>query len=185
LTFTLCDIVGEVYGYSYPRLFIWLGVLSEIIFSFVLVIVSNSPAPDFFKQKEAYKIVFDPTIRYVFSGVIAMLVGEFMNAYLLTKWKIKLYGRLFAGRSIVSTALGQAYLTLIVYLLNYVGKLPWLDLIWMMLSGYVTKIIYAIAFVFPAWLIVRYLKRVENIDYYDINTNFTPFSLKLESNVST
>ena len=26
--FTICDIVGEVYGYAYPRLFIWVGVLA-------------------------------------------------------------------------------------------------------------------------------------------------------------
>ncbi|MDP3705659.1 MAG: VUT family protein [Legionellaceae bacterium] len=33
LTFCLCDIVGEVYGYAYPRLFIWIGVLAAFVFS--------------------------------------------------------------------------------------------------------------------------------------------------------
>jgi queuosine precursor transporter len=32
---------------------------------------------------------------------------------------------------------------------------------------------------FPlTFVVVRFLKRVEDEDYYDIGTNFTPFSLK-------
>ena len=44
-----------------------------------------------------------------------------------------------------------------------------------MLCGYFWKMCSAMIMVFPAWLLVKYLKRVENIDYYDINTNFNPF----------
>src|SRR5579884_4135603 len=40
-TFCICDIVGEVYGYAYPRLFIWIGMLAEFIFSFVVIGVSH------------------------------------------------------------------------------------------------------------------------------------------------
>ncbi|MDF1929910.1 VUT family protein [Legionella pneumophila] len=37
LTFSICDIVGEVYGYAYPRLFIWIGVLAEFLFLWLLL----------------------------------------------------------------------------------------------------------------------------------------------------
>ena len=33
----------------------------------------------------------------------------------------------------------------------------------------------ALLIVFPSWLLVKYLKRIENVDYYDVNTNFNPF----------
>lgn len=180
LTFTICDIVGEVYGYAYPRLFIWIGVLSELVFAVIVTSVSHMPFAEFLKHPEAYQIVFDPTLRYVGAGMIALLVGEFANVYFLAKWKISLRGKFFIARSLVSTAFGQACLTIIVDILNYTGKLSSNGLVWMMFCGYMWKMCYAVIMVFPAWLLVKNLKKVENVDHYDINTNFNPFILNLD-----
>lgn len=182
-TFGICDVVGEVYGYAYPRLFIWVGVFAEFIFSLVLIAVSHTTAPDYFKYPEAYQIVFDPTLRYVVSGLIALLVGEFVNVYLLAKWKIALRGRFFIFRSLLSTAMGQACLTIIVDILNYTGKMPTGDLISMMFSGYYWKMCFAVLLAFPAWLLVKCLKKTENIDHYDVTTNFNPFILSLNDDI--
>jgi len=62
ITFSICDIVGEVYGYAYPRLFIWIGVIAELFFSLIVITVSHLPAPAFFTHADAYQIVFDPTL---------------------------------------------------------------------------------------------------------------------------
>lgn len=179
LTFSICDIVGEVYGYAYPRLFIWIGILAEFLFSMVVITVSHLPAPEFFTQATAYQIVFDPTLRYVGSGLIGLLIGELANVYLLAKWKIFLKGKYFILRSLLSTALGQALLTVIVDLLNYFGKLTEHHLGWMMVCGYLWKMGCAVIMVIPAWLLVRYLKKVEQVDHYDIHTNFNPFIFSL------
>lgn len=178
-TFCICDVVGEVYGYAYPRLFIWIGVLSETIFSLVVVAVSHTEAPSYFLNSNAYQFVFDPTLRYVISGFVALIVGEFVNIYLLAKWKVILRGRFFVLRSLLSTALGQASLTIIVDILNYTGKMPTCDLVSMMFMGYAWKMVAAILLVFPSWLIVKLLKRSEGIDHFDIQTNFNPFILRL------
>lgn len=184
-TFGICDVVGEVYGYAYPRLFIWVGVISELLFSLVLIGVSHTTAPGYFQHSEAYQAVFDPTLRYVLSGLAGLIVGEFLNVYLLAKWKISLRGRFFIFRSLLSTALGQASLTIIVDILNYTGKMPTEDLISMMISGYSWKMVVAILLIFPAWILVKYLKQAENIDHYDVNTNFNPFVLSLNTDVKS
>lgn len=184
ITFCICDIVGEVYGYSYPRLFIWIGVLAEFIFSLITIAVSHLPAPPFFNPTEAFQIVFDPTLRYVGSGLVGLLVGEMTNIYLLAKWKIFFKGKFFIFRSFLSTALGQAFLTIIVDSLNYYEKLTDHNLTWMMLCGYFWKMGCAAIMVFPAWLLVRYLKKIENVDHYDVNTNFNPFELNLNDKPS-
>jgi uncharacterized integral membrane protein (TIGR00697 family) len=183
-TFTICDIVGEVYGYAYPRLFIWIGIIAELFFSLIVTVVSHGVSPQYIAHSEAYQVVFETTLRYVVSGLIALLIGEFANVYLLAKWKIHLRGRFFVARSLVSTALGQGCLTIIVDILNYTGKLSTHDLITMMVTGYLWKMSFAIILVFPAWLLVRFLKKSEGIDYYDINTNFNPFIFNLESGES-
>lgn len=179
LTFCICDIIGEVYGYAYPRLFIWVGVLAEFIFSLLVIIVSHLPSTDFFNYVQDYQIVFDPTLRYVGSSLAGLLIGELTNIYLLTKWKIYLKGRFFILRSLLSSAFGQALLTIIVDFLNYQGKMNHHYLGWMMVCGYFWKMGFATMMVFPAWIIVRYLKRIEQVDHYDINTNFNPFIFDL------
>ncbi|MBA3661048.1 MAG: queuosine precursor transporter [Gammaproteobacteria bacterium] len=179
-TFSICEIVGEVYGYSYPRLFIWTGVLAEIIFALVVTGISHLSSPEYFKHQEAYWLVFDPTLRYVVSSLVGLMVGEFVNVYLLAKWKIAWRGKFFIGRSLVSAGLGQATLTIIVDILNYYGKISSSNLVWMMISGYLWKMCGALILVFPAWLLVKYLKKVEEVDHYDINTNFNPFIFRLD-----
>lgn len=179
-TFCICDIVGEVYGYAYPRLFIWIGIISEFLFSLIVIGVSHLPAPEFLTGVEAYKIVFDPTLRYVCSGLLGLFVGEFANIYILAKWKIRLKGRLYLLRSLLSTVFGQAILTVIVDLLNYSGVIKGSDLIWMMLCGFFWKFCCALIMVFPSWILVKYLKKIENVDHYDIHTNFNPFVLEMK-----
>jgi uncharacterized integral membrane protein (TIGR00697 family) len=180
-TFIICEIVGEVYGYAYPRLFIWIGGITELFFALIVTSISHLHSPDNFQYSDAYQIVFDPTIRYVVSGLIGLIIGEFVNIYVLAKWKIHWRGKLFPVRSFISAALGQASLTVIVDILNYTGKMSHADLIWMMISGYLWKILFSAILTFPAWLIVKNLKKSENIDYFDINTNFNPFTLSLEN----
>lgn len=181
-TFGICDVLGEVYGYAYPRLIIWVGVIGELLFSLIVIAVSHTSSPEYFKAHEAYQIVFDPTIRYVLSGLAGLLVGEIINVYILAKLKIAARGKYYIPRSLISTAIGQALLTIIVDVLNYTWKMPMSDLTDMMLSGYAWKMSFALLLAFPSWLLVKYLKKAEKIDYYDINTNFNPFILSLEEN---
>lgn len=180
LAFNMCDVVGEVYGYAYPRMFIWIGVIAELLFIAVTIAVSHLPAPDYVHHAEAYQMVFDPTFRYVLSGLAGLIVGEFVNVYLLTKAKIAMRGKYFILRCIISTAIGQGLLTVIVDILNYIGKMPNHDLINMMISGFSWKMAFGVIFAFPVWMLVRYLKKVEQIDYYDVDTNFNPFVFNLD-----
>ena len=182
-TFCICDIVGEVYGYAYPRLFIWIGIGAELLFACIVTGVSHLKSPSYFHYGSSYIIVFDPTFRYVMSGLAGLLVGEFFNIYLLAKCKIILRGQFYIFRSILSTTLGQALLTVIVDILNYAEKMPISQLFHMMLYGFIWKIGFAMLFAFPSWMLVHYLKKKENIDYYDVNTNFNPFLLRLDGNL--
>jgi len=181
LAFPILDIMGEVYGYSYPRLFIWIGAFCEICFAIAITMVAHFPYPDYFTHADAYKTVLDPTIRFVISSLLGTLVGYFMNIYFLAKWKVRLQGRSYILRCISATAIGQAALTIIVDIVAYTGKITVANLIWMMFCGYVCKMLYTLISVFPSWIIVKKLKEIEKVDYYDINTDFNPFKLDIEN----
>lgn len=178
LSFPILDIVGEVYGYSYPRLFIWIGLVCELVFAVGAIVVSHLPFPSGFTQADAFRIVFDPTFRYVLSTVIATLVGEFINIYLLATWKIRLNGKRFISRCILSTALGQLALSVIADSLIFFGKVSSSQLFLLIINGYSLKLLYAFILAFPSWLIVRYLQEEDQVNHFDISTNFNPFTLR-------
>jgi len=52
-------------------------------------------------------------------------------------------------------------------------------LITAIISGYVFKVIYEIIATPITYKIVKFLKKKEEIDHYDYETNFNPFKIKL------
>ena len=177
ISFIICDIVGEVYGFGVARLFIWIGIAMELCFAGISELLILIPNAEFFQHGAAYETVFSPTIRYVLSGIAGFFFGEFLNIYILAKWKIKTSGRYFVIRSICTTGIGQALLSIIVDILAFYGKMDNTQLLKMMLSGWAVKMTYSLVFVLPAYLIVRHLKLHDKIDVYDTQTNFNPFRL--------
>lgn len=184
LTFIILDVVSEVYGYAYSRLFIWVGALCEILFSTLAVIVSHLPAPEYFNLVSEYQSVFDPTIRFVMATLVGTLIGEFANIYFLSKWKIRLRGNSFILRAIIATGVGQLILSIIVDIMAFSGKINFKELILLIFNGYTWKMISFVIFVFPAWTIAKKLKKVECIDHYDVNVNFNPFKFNLDGGIN-
>ncbi|WP_155046992.1 queuosine precursor transporter [Piscirickettsia salmonis] len=123
LTFVINAVAGEVYGYSEPKKFIWLGFLSEIMFAGVTYAVTHMSYPSYFKESQAYNIVLDPAFRYAFSSLIGIFVGEFINIYILSKMKILMQGKNFLLRFLISNAIGQLFLSFIVDILIFFGKI--------------------------------------------------------------
>ena len=184
LSFFILDITAEVYGYTYSRLFIWIGAVCEIIFSITTIAVSHLPSPEYFNLTSQYQSVFDPTVRFVLSTSIGTLIGEFTNIYFLTKWKIKLQGRSFILRTILATAIGQLLLSIIVDILAFSNKMNLSELCWLIFCGYSWKMLYTILLVYPTWLIVKKLKSVDQVDNFDINIDFNPFKISLDDGMN-
>ena len=46
-----------------------------------------------------------------------------------------------------------------------------------------TAYAYEILVIPLTYLITNYLKKIEQVDYYDYHTNFSPFSLRLEDKI--
>lgn len=178
LTFLICDIVCEVYGYSLARKFIWLGVFAELFFSIIGTFEMKLPYPQHWPYSQDYTIVFYPTIRFVIASLIGLLCGEFLNIFLISKWKALLHGRYFILRSIVAISLGQMLLSIIVDFTAFFGNTISLkNLVWMMFCGWMWKMVCTLLLIYPTWIIIKFLKKSENIDVYDIKTNFNPFKM--------
>ncbi len=181
ISYVFGDILTEVYGYARSRRVIWVGFGGLAFASFMsFVVVALPPAP-FWKNQEAYEIAFGLTWRIALASMIAYFCGEFVNSFVLAKMKIMTSGRWLWTRTIGSTIFGEGVDSLIFYPLAFYGTgiIPNEKLPSVMLVQFVTKVGVEVVFTPATYWIVGKLKRAENEDYYDRDTKFTPFTLKV------
>ena len=179
ITYCIGDIVTEVYGYKMARKLIWLSLLLQFIFSILITFAIHLPSPDFWNHDDAYSTVFGAIIRFVLAGTVANIVSNFMNIYIVSKLKIPMEGKYFWIRSILSTITSGFLLVSIIVVIGFAGKDINLNQSWVMFkSTFSLEVIYALLLAIPATIAAKFLKRSENVDVYDYDTNFNPFIFK-------
>ena len=181
ISYVFGDILTEVYGYARSRRVIWAG-FGGLTFAAVMaaIVVWLPPAP-FWKNQAAYEIAFGSTWRIAGASLIAFLCGEFVNSFVLAKMKILTEGRWLWTRTIGSTIFGEGVDSLLFYPLAFWGSglIPDEKLPQIMLVQFITKVTVEVVATPITYAVVGWLKRVEREDYYDRNTDFNPFTLKV------
>ncbi|EHQ08500.1 queuosine precursor transporter [Leptonema illini] len=172
------DVLTEVYGYAKTRRVVWAGFAALAFASLMsIAIVALPPAPDWGNQ-EAYATIFGQTPRIALASLIAYWAGEFANSFVMARMKVMMDGRSLWMRTIGSTIVGQAVDSLIFYPVAFYGVWATNDVMLVMVSNYFIKVGWEAAITPFTYMIVNFLKRKENEDYYDRDTNFSPFTLK-------
>jgi len=172
------DILTEVYGYARARRVIWTGFFMTCLAALVFYIVGHLPAAPDWTGQAAYEQILGIVPRIVLGSVVAFVVGEFSNSYILAKMKVEMKGKQLWIRTIGSTLIGQALDTSIFVLIAFGGVFS-PDLLWLiMISNYIFKVGIEVIFTPLTYAIVNFLKRKEREDYYDKKTDFNPFTLK-------
>ncbi len=176
-SYALGDIITEVYGYAIMRQLIWFSILCGFVFSFTIQIAIHLPSPSYWHFQQEFNTVFSITLLFTLIGSIGILVGAFLNSYAVSKWKILLCGKRFWLRSLLASCVGETVHTLILYPIVFWSTVPSHDMPKLIVSGILYRIFCSTFATLPASIIVIWLKRAENIDTYDYNTNFNPFKL--------
>ncbi len=175
LTYLLSDIVTEVYGYKIARKFIWLNLICELLFAVLIVAIVGMKSPAFLHRQHYFNLALGNTLRFVVSGIIANIISDFLNVYLISKWKIFMKGKHFWLRSVASTSISELFLVVITGLSAFTGTISFMHVVKVVSSAYIMELFYAFIFVWPGWMLILFLKKAENIDTYDYNIDYNPF----------
>ncbi|MBS1217493.1 MAG: hypothetical protein H6R21_626 [Proteobacteria bacterium] len=180
ISYVFGDILTEVYGYARARRVIWAGFAGLGFASLMTTIVVALPPAPFWPHQGAYEIAFGNTPRIVAASMLAYFCGEFVNSYVLAKMKLATRGRWLWTRTIGSTIAGEAVDSALFYPLAFYGAgiIPDDKLPLVMVAQFVAKVGVEIAFTPVTYKIVKFLKRAEGEDFYDRDTDFSPFTLK-------
>lgn len=180
ISYVFGDILTEVYGYARTRRVIWAGFAALGFASLMSwAVVALPPAPGW-PHQAAYVTVYGQTPRIVLASLTAFWAGDFVNSYVLAKLKLKTAGRFLWLRTIASTVVGQGIDSLIFYPLAFLGEWPVSLVLAVMISNFLVKIGVEAAMTPVTYLVVGFLKRREQEDYYDRGTDFNPFKIEVE-----
>jgi uncharacterized integral membrane protein (TIGR00697 family) len=178
LSYLFGDVLTEVYGYARSRKVVWAGFGALAYASLMSWVVVHLPAAAEWGGQEHLEAVFGSTWRTSLASLLGYACGEFANSVTMAKLKVKTGGRFLWVRTIGSTIVGEAADTLVFYPLAFFGTWDNGLLITVMMGNYGLKVAWEVIATPITYRVVKFLKAAENEDYYDRNTDFTPFSLK-------
>ncbi|NNE99649.1 MAG: queuosine precursor transporter [Pyrinomonadaceae bacterium] len=180
ISYLFGDILTEVYGYARSRKVIWAGFGAMIFASLMSLVVTNLPSattmdPD---RHAAIEMIFGQTPRIVIASMLAFWMGEFANSFVLAKMKIVTAGKWLWSRTIGSTFAGEAVDSLIFYPVAFFGIWSNEQIISVLIGNYFLKVLWEVLATPFTYKIVAFLKKAENEDYYDTDTDFNPFTIE-------
>ena len=187
VSYIIGDILTEVYGYREARRVIWSAFFANAMVVVAFIIAQEIPAAPFwaideegYNYQEAFGRILDQTPRILAGSFVAVLVGEFSNSFVLAQMKRLTGGRYLWTRTIGSTIVGQAldsafFLTIAFFGTGTIGNGGELWAFWW--RAWLIKSLYEAVATPLTYVTVNFMKRVEGVDTYDVDTNFSPVLL--------
>jgi hypothetical protein len=180
ISYIFGDVLTEVYGFRRSRRVIWVGfgalALSAASFSLIGALPGEASW-----QAYAGDAAFDAILGgmssfgIVGASLIAYFLGSYSNSVVMAVMKVATHGRFLWVRTIGSTLVGEGVDTLVFVLAaTLAGVFPWEIFASLVLTNYFFKVGIEAAFTPVTYWVVNSLKRLENEDFYDRHTKFTP-----------
>ena len=175
VSYIINDCLVEVYGFRMARFVIWLGFAMNFLFVIFGWLADMLPGAPYWAGEEAFHFMFGLAPRIAAASFVAFLTGSFLNAYVMSRMKVLQSGRRFSVRAIASTIVGEAADSLIFFPLALGGVVPWEVLPALMFTQVVLKTAYEILALPITIRVVRFLKKIEGKDTYDLKISYHIF----------
>lgn len=172
VSYIINDCIAEVWGFRKSRLIIWMGFLMNFMVVGLGQIAVMMPAAPFWEGEESFNFVFGLAPRIAAASLAAFLVGSFLNAYVMSRMKVRSKGKHFSVRAVASTLAGESADSLIFFPIAFGGLMPVGELLKMMLVQALLKTLYEIIVLPVTVRVVRYIKRIDGSDAYDSDISY-------------
>lgn len=177
ISYIINDCISEVWGYRNARLIIWLSFLTNLMAVLMFQLsVRLTPSPHWAEMQSAYASVLAQTPRIAIASMFAFLSGSFLNAFVMSKMKLRQGGKRFWLRALASTIVGELADTFMFTCLGFLGVIPTKVVFAIIATETLLKTLYELAVLPITARIVNYIKSHENTDIYDSEISYNPFS---------
>ena len=180
IVYILGDVLTEVYGFKAARRVIWTGFAALALTVLVLFVLRILP-PEAIWEASVGNTAYNSVLGGMSTGGIALasllayFTGEFVNSVLLSRIKVLMKGKHLWIRAIGSSIAGELLDTFIFILAATItGVFPRNLFLSLVLTNYLLKLSIEVLVLPITYKTVRYLKKRENIDHYDIGITYRP-----------
>ncbi len=178
ISYIINDCMVEVWGYRKARLVIWSGFAMNVFVVSMGQLAVLLPGAPFWEGAESFNFVFGMAPRIVVASLLAFLAGSFLNAYVMSRMKLRDGARRFSWRAIASTIVGETADSLIFFPIAFGGLVSMNELLHMMLVQIFLKTFYEIVALPVTNVVVRRVKRLDGSDVYDDGISYNILKIK-------
>ncbi len=180
ISYIFGDVLVEVYGYRRSRRVIWIGFGCALLLSLTLAVVRWLPGDAQWLNEvgpDAFEGVLGTLAsgRIILGSLVAYFAGEFSNAYIMARLKVRTQGRWLWVRTVASTVVGELVDTVLFVCIAFLGVWSPDLVLSIIISNYLFKTGVEAAATPLTYRLVGFLKRAEDEDVYDVDTDFNPF----------
>lgn len=172
VSYIINDCIAEVWGFKKARLIIWMGFFMNFFVAALGLLAIAIPAAPYWHNDEAFNYVFGLVPQVALGSFLAFIVGSFVNAYIMSKMKIKSQGKHFSLRAIISTIGGEGFDSLIFFPIALGGHFSMSHILGLIIVEVVLKTLYEILILPITIRVVNYIKDLEGMDVYDDNISY-------------
>lgn len=176
-TYILSDMVTEIYGFRKSRRMIWIGLAGMLLSAVIIQFSIWLPFSIEWGMQEMYENILGSTILVVFASTAAFLVGEFTNAVIMSKLKIKFRERGLWGRIMASSVVAQLLDTSIFVFIAFGSSYGLSILLTILVSELIVKLTIEFLASPLTCRVTKSIKEKEGIDTYDHDETYRPFSI--------
>lgn len=182
VSYIINDVVCEVWGYRRARMLIWMGFAMNFLFVIFGAIADWIPGADYWHGDEGFHVIFGLAPRIAAASFVAFIAGSFINAYVMSKMKLRTEGsasfaKNFSARAIWSTVFGEMADSIIFFPLALGGVIPWEEMPSLMISQVTLKTLYEVMVLPVTIRVVKFTKAHDHEDVFDHDINYNIFNI--------
>ena len=144
ITFLCTDIIADVWGKRVAHQVVTAGFVANLISLVAIRLYIKVPFPEFWGMQKEYAMVFGGNARIVIAGLVTYLVSQHIDVALFLWIKSLTGGKKLWLRNNASTITSQLIDTVLFTVLAFAGTMPVADLVNMIASLYLLKVLIAL-----------------------------------------
>lgn len=161
LTYVLGDILAEVYGFKAARRAIILGFVASAMASFVFWLIIQAPPDASYENQAAFEAVLGVVPRFVLASLCGYIVGQLLNAWVLTRIKDRWGEKHLWARLMGSTVVGELADTIIFCVIAWIGVVSGATILNLLVVGFIYKVAVEALLLPVTYAAVGWIKRNE------------------------
>lgn len=178
ISYIINDVVSEVWGFRRAKLLIWMAFGLNFFFVILGWLIDLIPGVAWWQETPAgigFHAVFGMAPRIVLASFLAFLAGSFLNAFVISKMKVRNNGKYFTARAVFSTLVGEFCDSIIFFPVALLGIVPIEEMPSYVLWQVCLKTSYELIILPVTVRVVKWVKKVENVDVYDRDISYNIF----------